>query len=127
MAALADTLAVGMSDLRARGDVRDRLSSFRVRLRLFFVLIVIVPMIAVTFVVFRLSSDSEHGQADARVAARQEAAISLYYDARARADVLAARIGRDQRLADALRAGPSARTVLRGRAEQLLRETGARR
>ena len=75
-----------MSDRGPFGDLRDRLSSFRTRLRLFFVLIVIVPMIAVTLIVFRLIAESEQGQADARVAARQEAAITLYYDARARAD-----------------------------------------
>lgn len=85
------------------GDLRDRLSGFRTRLRLFFVLIVIVPMIAVTFIVFRLIAESENGQADARVAAWQETAIALYYDAREDADRLAARIGRDQQLARALR------------------------
>jgi diguanylate cyclase (GGDEF)-like protein len=92
-----------MSEQGVIGDLRDRLSGFRTRLRLFFVLIVIVPMIAVTFIVFALIAESENGQADARVAARQETAISLYYDARADADRLAARIGRDARLAAALR------------------------
>ena len=79
--------------------------SFRTRLRLFFVLIVIVPMVAVTFIVFRLIGESENGQADARVAARQEAAIGLYYDARAGRDRLAAQIGR----------GPRARPCAAGR------------
>ena len=41
--------------------------SFRTRLTSFFVLIVVVPMIAVAFLVFRLISDSEQGKADARV------------------------------------------------------------
>src|ERR1700712_3565240 len=100
-----------MSDRGLIGDLRDRLSSFRTRLRLFFVLIVIVPMVAVTFVVFRLIAESEHGQADARVAARQEAAITLYYDARGRADRLAATIGRDAQLAGALRSQDSAAIV----------------
>src|SRR6201991_2205588 len=93
-----------MSEQGVIGGLSDRLASFRTRLRLFFVLIVIVPMIAVTLIVFRLIAESENGQADARVAARQETAISLYYDARAKADRLAARIGRDQQLARALRA-----------------------
>src|ERR1700755_890036 len=75
-----------MSEQGPIGDLRDRLSSFRTRLRLFFVLIVIVPMIAVTFIVFRLIAESENGQADARVAARQEHAISLYYEARGGGD-----------------------------------------
>jgi diguanylate cyclase (GGDEF)-like protein len=97
-----------MSDRSLFGDLGDRLSSFRTRLRVFFLLIVVVPMIAVTLIVFRLIGASEQGQADARVAARQEAAISLYYDARARADRLAAQIGRDQALAAALRTGDPA-------------------
>src|SRR3954463_4500962 len=99
-----------MSNLAPSGDLGDRFSSararlgsFRTRLRLFFVLIVIVPMVAVTFVVFRLIADSENGQANARGAAREEAAISLYYDVRARADRRAAVIGRDRQLAAALR------------------------
>ena len=99
-----------MSERRLIGDLRDRLSSFRTRLRLFFVLIVIVPMIAVTFIVFRLIAESENGQADARVAARQETAISLYYDARGDADRLAAQIGRDNQLARALRTSTDGNT-----------------
>jgi diguanylate cyclase (GGDEF)-like protein len=116
-----------MSERRAMGDLRDRLFSFRVRLRLFFLLIVVVPMIAVTLVVFRLIAESEHGQGDARVAAREEAAISVYYDARGRADRIAARVGRDPVIAGALRAGPSRRSELRLRVEALRRATGAKR
>jgi diguanylate cyclase (GGDEF)-like protein len=122
-----------MSERGPFGELRDRLSSFRTRLRLFFLLIVIVPMVAVTLIVFRLIAESEQGQADARVAARQEAAISLYYDARARADRLAASIGRDRALAMALRAGDpaeirAAATRLRAqtRAERLLLQRGRR-
>jgi len=107
------------------GDLRDRLSSFRTRLRLFFVLIVIVPMVAVTFIVFRLIAESENGQADARVAARQEAAIGLYYDARGGADRLAARLGRDPQLARALRSAD--RTEIRRVAQRLLATTEAKR
>ena len=46
--------------------------SFRNRLTLFFVLIVVVPMVAVAFVLFRLIADNESGKADARLAARQQ-------------------------------------------------------
>ncbi|MDX6684246.1 MAG: hypothetical protein QOF86_374 [Baekduia sp.] len=114
-----------MSERGPFGDLRDRLSSFRTRLRLFFVLIVIVPMVAVTFIVFRLIAESENGQADARIAARQETAIGLYDDARVRADRLAARVGRDPALSQALRAGNAAAT---GRAAQrLVSATGAER
>jgi diguanylate cyclase (GGDEF)-like protein len=117
--------ARGMSDRGPLVDVRDRLSGFGTRLRLFFVLIVIVPMIAVTLIVFRLIAESEHGQADARVAARQEAAISLYYDARANADRIAAQLGRDQSLATALRSSDPQR--IRAAAQRLLDRTEANR
>src|SRR3712207_7363190 len=50
----------------------------RSRLTLFFVAIVIVPMVSVAFVLFSLISDNEDGKADARLAARQETAINLY-------------------------------------------------
>lgn len=114
-----------MSEQGLIGGLRDRLASFRTRLRLFFVLIVIVPMIAVTLIVFRLIAESENGQADARVAARQETAISLYYDARANADRLAARIGRDQALAKALRANDQ--PAVQQAARRLQRTTNAKR
>ena len=115
-----------MSDRGLIGDLRDRLSSFRTRLRLFFVLIVIVPMVAVTFIVFRLIGESENGQADARVAARQEAAIGLYYDARAGADRLAAQIGRDPRRSPA-RSEPQTGRQIQAAARRLLTQTDAKR
>src|SRR3712207_4207210 len=43
--------------------------SFRNRLTLFFVAIVIVPMLSVAFVLFSLIADNENGKADARLAA----------------------------------------------------------
>src|SRR3954470_14931653 len=103
----------------------DRLSSFRTRLRLFFLLIVIVPMISVTLIVFRLIAESEHGQADARVAARQDAAISLYYEARSEADRIAKRIGADPGLAAALRRNRPAE--VQAAARRLLAQTAAAR
>jgi len=62
--------------------------SFRTRLTGFFVLIVVVPMIAVGFLVFRLISDSERGKADARANGLVTAAASVYNaeSADARAD-----------------------------------------
>jgi diguanylate cyclase (GGDEF)-like protein len=114
-----------MSEQGVIGGLRDRLASFRTRLRLFFVLIVIVPMIAVTLIVFRLIAESENGQADARVAARQETAISLYYDARGNADRLAARIGRDTNLAKAIRADD--RRAIQRATTRLLAQTRAKR
>lgn len=52
--------------------------SFRTRLTGFFVVIVVLPMIAVGVLVFRLISDSEQGKADARAAGLASAAASLY-------------------------------------------------
>jgi diguanylate cyclase (GGDEF)-like protein len=84
--------------------------SFRSRLTLFFVAIVIVPMASMAIVLFRLLSDNEHGKGDARIAARQEAAIHLYEDARRSSTAVARRIaGGDAQLAAALRAGDRAR------------------
>jgi diguanylate cyclase (GGDEF)-like protein len=52
--------------------------SFRTRLTGFFVLIVVVPMIALAVLVFRLISDSQNGKADARASGLASAAASLY-------------------------------------------------
>ncbi|HTX31817.1 MAG TPA: diguanylate cyclase [Solirubrobacteraceae bacterium] len=52
--------------------------SFRTRLTSFFVLIVVIPMIAVAFLVFRLISDSEQGKTDARANGVLGVATSLY-------------------------------------------------
>ena len=84
--------------------------SFRSRLTLFFVAIVIVPMASMAIVLFRLLSDNEHGKGDARIAARQEAAIHLYEDARRNSSAVARRIaGTDAPLAAALRSGKRVR------------------
>jgi diguanylate cyclase (GGDEF)-like protein len=100
--------------------------SFRSRLTLFFVAIVIVPMVSMAIVLFRLLSDNEHGKADARIAARQDAAIRLYYDDRRRAGDLARRIGgTDAAFAAALRAGD--RVQLQQRAAQLRAQYGLAR
>jgi diguanylate cyclase (GGDEF)-like protein len=55
--------------------------SFRNRLSLFFVLIVLVPMVSVAFVLFRLISDNEAGKADAAVMARADVVARLYGEA----------------------------------------------
>ena len=52
--------------------------SFRTRLTSFFVLIVVVPMLAVGLLVFRLISDSEQGKADARASGLASAAANTY-------------------------------------------------
>ena len=52
--------------------------SFRTRLTGFFVVIVVVPMLAVTVLVFRLIDTSENGKADARASGLATAAVSVY-------------------------------------------------
>jgi diguanylate cyclase (GGDEF)-like protein len=82
--------------------VREALTpSFRNRLRLFFVVIVIVPMIAVAVVLFQLVVESDRSQVDARLSGAQRMAETLYNDERDRAERAVAQIGGDQRLANA--------------------------
>jgi diguanylate cyclase (GGDEF)-like protein len=52
--------------------------SFRTRLTSFFLLIVVVPMVAFGFLMFRLIGDSTQGKADARAEGLASAAASLY-------------------------------------------------
>ena len=99
--------------------------SFRTRLALFFLAIVIVPMVSVAFVLFSLISDNEEGKADARLAARQETAINLYAADREQAAKLARRIGADRALAAALRSGDD--RAAQARATALLTTLGASR
>jgi diguanylate cyclase (GGDEF)-like protein len=70
--------------------------SFRTRLTSFFVLIVVVPMVAIGVLGFRLISDSEQGKANARVNGLASVAASVYQSevAAARADARA--IARDR-------------------------------
>ena len=83
--------------------------SFRGRLLVFFTIIVIVPMVAVAFVLFTLSEQSETGKADAGIAAGLRNAISLYGDAGDRAAPVLGRVSRDRSCAPRLRttAGPT--------------------
>jgi diguanylate cyclase (GGDEF)-like protein len=99
--------------------------SFRNRLTLFFVLIVVVPMVAVAFVLFSLIATSESGKADARLAATKRAAINLYREDYNSANRAAAKIGADVALAQALRADD--RTALEARLGELLTEQHVRR
>jgi diguanylate cyclase (GGDEF)-like protein len=88
--------------------------SFRTRLTSFFVLIVVVPMIAVGFLVFRLINDSAQGKADARVNGLATAAASLYSSQSASARSDARTIGRNS----ALLSGSALRSRLSGFAAQ---------
>src|SRR5918996_2090441 len=73
--------------------------SFRSRLRLFFVVIVIVPMIAVAVVLWWLIVRSETSQTDARLSEARHVAAQTYTRLDDRAGRAAQRIGgEDQRL-----------------------------
>ncbi len=101
--------------------------SFRSRLTFFFVVIVIVPMIAVAVVLFRLIADNENGKALAGLRARAETAMRLYsQDASSAASAAAAaRIAQDRGLGEALSANDVSRAT--GRASQLLGRDGVAR
>ncbi|WP_354699899.1 hypothetical protein DSM112329_00158 [Paraconexibacter sp. AEG42_29] len=92
--------------------------SFRNRLTLFFVLIVIVPMLSLTVVLFSLISDNENGKQDAGVAARQRSAVNLYEAEKAEAGAALAKVSGDRVLATALREGDQEATT--DRAQELL-------
>src|SRR2546423_1522307 len=76
--------------------------SFRSRLLLFFMIIVIVPMIAVALVLFSITADSETGKADAGIAQGLRGAFAVYDGDRARARPALEKVARDPILAAAL-------------------------
>jgi diguanylate cyclase (GGDEF)-like protein len=76
--------------------------SFRSRLLLFFMIIVIVPMIAVALVLFSITADSETGKADAAIAQGLRAAFAVYDGDRARARPALEKVASDPQLAAAL-------------------------
>jgi diguanylate cyclase (GGDEF)-like protein len=79
--------------------------SFRGRLRLFFVLLVIVPMIALAVGLFTLTSRSETGKADAGISAGARTAFGVYEEAARRAEPALREVASDRRLRAALAAG----------------------
>jgi diguanylate cyclase (GGDEF)-like protein len=83
--------------------------SFRTRLSSFFVLIVVVPMAAVGFLVFRLIDDSQSGKADARASAVAGTAASVYGNASTEASLRARAVASDLALT------PPAKLEARGR------------
>jgi diguanylate cyclase (GGDEF)-like protein len=76
--------------------------SFRSRLLLFFMIIVIVPMIAVALVLFSITADSETGKADAAIAQGLRASFAVYDGDRDAARDELAQVARDPQLAQAL-------------------------
>ncbi len=83
--------------------------SFRTRLLLFFTIIVVVPMGAVALVLFSITSQSQLGKADARIAEGLRVAFAIYRQDRAQAAPQLRRVARRPALQRALRASsPSA-------------------
>jgi diguanylate cyclase (GGDEF)-like protein len=83
--------------------------SFRLRLTLFFVIIVVLPMVALAVLVSQIASDSESGKADARLSAELQTATLVYEDAQrdstAAARRIASRIAADPQAVDVMRDG----------------------
>lgn len=69
--------------------------SFRTRLSTFFVVIVVVPMAAMAFLVFRLIDDSQAAKADSRAAGVAGAAASVFQTAGLKASLQARVVARD--------------------------------
>jgi diguanylate cyclase (GGDEF)-like protein len=74
--------------------------SFRNRLRLFFFVIVVVPMVAVALVLFQLVAKSDDAEIDARLSQAQRSATGLYVADQKRAGDVAKLIARDTGLQD---------------------------
>ena len=83
--------------------------SFRSRLTSFFIGIVILPMVAVSVILFRLVSDSERSKSDARLGSAQTAASGLFEHDTRRAAQAGREIGASPRLAAAISAGDRSR------------------
>ncbi|MBA3261547.1 MAG: diguanylate cyclase [Thermoleophilaceae bacterium] len=90
--------------------------NFRARLRLFFVLLVIVPMIALAIVLFTLTARSETGKADAGISAGTRTAFSIYEESAAAAGPALHKVASDPQLTAALASGSG----IRQRMEQLV-------
>lgn len=83
--------------------------SFRRRLTLFFVGIVVVPMVALGAIVVQLAGSAQTGKADAGLSAALDTALGVYDSDQADAERAARRAADDPNLAPALRSGDSAR------------------
>src|ERR1017187_3327722 len=91
----AVTRDLGGSSNRPITSCRARQMSFRRRLTTFFIVIVVVPMAAVGFLVFRLIDESQQGKADARASGLGSAAAIIYENSSAAARSDAQTIARD--------------------------------
>ncbi len=99
--------------------------SFRNRLTVFFIVLVILPMIVVAAVGFVLASDSEQGKTDARLSEAQTSASGLFREKQDEAEKAARVIAGDRQLAQAIQAGQ--RGPIQARLNQLASDNGIRR
>ncbi|HWM10931.1 MAG TPA: diguanylate cyclase [Solirubrobacteraceae bacterium] len=100
-----------------------RTPSFRSRLRLFFVVIVVFPMLTMAVVLFQLIVASERSRTDARLSEARTVAQEVHREAQAQAGEAAQQIGRDQGLADARETAD--RPAIQRRLDQLLARENA--
>src|SRR4051794_41959184 len=91
--------------------------SFRGRLFIFFTIIVIVPMAAVAVVLFKVTSDSETGKSDSRIAQGLTTALAVYQADVDRAQSALTQVARDPRMSRALATQKQA--PIRRRARQI--------
>ena len=82
--------------------------SFGRRLALFFVLIVLVPTLALVGMLIIVSEDSRQGKADARLAAGLDTALALYDESVVEAEPKARALAGDPQLGEGLRSGDAA-------------------
>src|SRR5215210_2966112 len=99
--------------------------SFRNRLTFFFILLVILPVLAVAFVGILIVRDSEEGKTDAALAQAQVAAEGVYKELRGRSQKVVRTVATDEALAVAIRDGD--RAALQNRLEDLARRGGRAR
>lgn len=93
--------------------------SFRGRLFIFFTIIVIVPMAAVAVVLFKITSDSETGKSDSRIAQGLTTALAVYQADVDRAGSVLTQVARDPRMSRAL--ATQKRSPIRRRAQQIVK------
>ena len=93
--------------------------SFRGRLFIFFTIIVIVPMAAVAVVLFKLTSDSETGKSDSRIAQGLTTALAVYQADVDRARTTLTQVARDPQMSRAL--ATQKQRLLRRRARAILK------
>jgi diguanylate cyclase (GGDEF)-like protein len=99
--------------------------SFRNRLTIFFIVLVILPMVVVATVGFVLAADSEQGKTDARLYEAQRSASGLFREFQDRAEAAARVIGQDERLSAAIAAGD--RGPIQARLAGLAKDAGTTR